>query len=75
MTNPNYSLLDTRVQRGARVRHLPTGHEGVVTRVIDTSGARGGLAEVRFDFQKRVSRSAGFQFGDELAVIKDAPAV
>lgn len=67
--NAKFAYLDPRIVRGARVRSTETGSEGVVTRVISTSGLRGGIAEVRWSYQKRVSRSAGFQHGDTLEVV------
>lgn len=69
------SILDPRIQRGATIRDLATGSEGVVTRVLNTSGQRGGLVEVRWSWQRRVSRTSGFVLGDTIELAREAPAV
>lgn len=51
---------------GARVERISDLRRGTVTRVIDTEGALGGLVEVRWDGQRRASRSAGFEPVDGL---------
>lgn len=71
----NETILDPRIQRGATIRDRATGSEGIVTRVLDTSGARGGLVEVRWTWQKRVSRTSGFVLGDTIDLAREAPAV
>ena len=53
---------------GARVRHLEVPRTGTITRVIDAGGRLAGLVEVRWDGQ-RLSRSAGFFGGIELALL------
>lgn len=58
--------LHPAIVAGSRVRRNFDLREGVVTRVLDTSGARSGLIEVRWDGQRKPSRSAGFELGDEV---------
>jgi hypothetical protein len=54
---------------GARVARKSDGRVGTVTRVIDAGGAIAGLVEVRWDGERRPSRSAGFRSGDELRAL------
>lgn len=56
---------------GARVVALANDRRGTITRVIDGSGHMAGLVEVRWDGQRRASRSAGFFGGIELRL--DSP--
>lgn len=59
----------SRVEGDATSRSF--GRKGTVTRVIDADGARGGLVEVRWDGEKRPSRSAGFEFAEALRPATD----
>jgi hypothetical protein len=49
----------TRVTGDATTRSF--GRTGTVTRVIDADGVLGGIVEVRWDGERRPSRSAGFE--------------
>lgn len=60
------AVLPSGFVPGARVVAKITGRAGTITRVIDRSGFMAGLVEVRWDGQRRPSRSAGFFGGVEL---------
>ncbi len=64
-TSTTYRPLPAGLVPGARVVRTD-GRTGTITRVIDAGGAIAGLVEVRWDGERRPSRSAGFFSGDEV---------
>lgn len=64
-----YRPLPAGLVPGARVERIGSGRTGTITRVIDAGGARSGIVEVRWDGQRRPSRSAGFELGDEVRAL------
>jgi len=66
MAPTTYRPLPAGLIPGARVVRVTGGRAGTITRVIDAGGALAGLVEVRWDGDRRPSRSAGFFSGDEV---------
>jgi hypothetical protein len=65
-----YRPLPAGLTPGARVARTDgRGRQGTITRVIATEGVLAGLVEVRWDGDKRPSRSAGFFSGDEVRAL------
>lgn len=59
------SSLPSAIVAGVRIVRTD-GRRGTVSRIIAQDGALGGLVEVRWDGQKRPSRSNGFEAGRDI---------
>lgn len=62
-----FPTTGSRVSGNAQTRSF--GRLGTVTRVIDADGELGGLVEIRWDGERRPSRSAGFEAVRDLTVL------
>jgi hypothetical protein len=66
-----FTSLPADFQVGAQVRSLHfSGRRGTIVRIVASEGELGGLVEVKWDDQKRVSRSAGFFSPREVEVVR-----
>ena len=66
-TTEVYRPLPAGLVPGARVeRVVGAARTGTITRVIAGEGVLAGLVEVKWDGERRPSRSAGFWSGDEV---------
>lgn len=69
-TSTTYRALPVGLVPGARVeRIVGASRLGTITRVIAGEGVLAGLVEVRWDGERRPSRSAGFWSGDEVRAL------
>lgn len=69
-TSTTYRALPARLVPGARVERIVGAPRlGTITRVIAGEGVLAGLVEVRWDGERRPSRSAGFWSGDEVRAL------
>jgi len=62
------TTLNPAIVAGSRIVRKD-GRTGSVTRIIAPDGALGGLVEVRWDGQRRPSRSNGFEAGRDISLL------
>lgn len=60
--------LNPSIVAGSRVERTD-GRVGTVTRIIATEGNLGGLVEVRWDGERRPSRTSGFEAGNNITLL------